>query len=480
VTTHGGQRRILKKTPDLLTYIQKAVKSGTYRSTREIEEMNRNLSDNPVDMKRLRWNLHRGSSIQDYPVEYEIMSLNPPSPFKPFMPVKHQQKMVNEYIQKHRPSDKFAQNFLNRHAQQQRRENESGPASSEEYYRRLLGVNRVPKADSAMGNKGALLNKAYAFAVKQQLIMRSENLSESEAMNKVEQLLQEQDREERHSSRQVVESLKTNPPSRHGKRQLGEPFIPKELKSSTAAAGKEDEKMDVDSGEFISLLYSNDQRAYEGMISWAQRLSAVPYIHWTVGASVALDHWIAKRVLGLSEETWLSLLEGEDPSLISRGRDIVAARHALFPETIFDGDSQEESERMAEEDDAEDDIDQLLATLSGWNKDATSGKGRRAEGAFNWKVDEDDGEIDDKVLKLADQLQEWRARNMETKYDSWPDVQKAEFMVRDVVTVLRYPPKWHQFAHLCFVLSCVCLSQTIVVARELHQDRCPRCIAESD
>jgi hypothetical protein len=40
-----------------------------------------------------------------------------------------------------------------------------------------------------------------------------------------------------------------------------------------------------------------------------------------VGASTALDHWIAKRVLGLSEETWLALLEGDSPELMGRGRE---------------------------------------------------------------------------------------------------------------------------------------------------------------
>jgi hypothetical protein len=39
----------------------------------------------------------------------------------------------------------------------------------------------------------------------------------------------------------------------------------------------------------------------------------------------ALDHWIAKQVLGFSEETWLALLEGDSPNLMGGGRDIVMA-----------------------------------------------------------------------------------------------------------------------------------------------------------
>jgi hypothetical protein len=71
----------------------------------------------------------------------------------------------------------------------------------------------------------------------------------------------------------------------------------------------------------LAILYSDNQRSFEGMITWTKRLQAVPYRQWTVGASTALDHWIAKRVLGLSEETWLSLLEGDSPELMGRGRE---------------------------------------------------------------------------------------------------------------------------------------------------------------
>jgi hypothetical protein len=75
--------------------------------------------------------------------------------------------------------------------------------------------------------------------------------------------------------------------------------------------------------ENLALLYSDNQRSFEGMITWTKRLQAVPYGQWTVGASTALDHWIAKRVLGLSEETWLALLEGDSPELMGRGREYV-------------------------------------------------------------------------------------------------------------------------------------------------------------
>jgi len=106
ISTSHGQIRILKHaTPDLLTYIQKAVQTGVYRSSEEIEEMNQKLKENPSDLRRVRWNIQRGSRIQDYPREYEILSLNPPSPFKPKIPVKDQKKNIQQ-IRTRKPSNR--------------------------------------------------------------------------------------------------------------------------------------------------------------------------------------------------------------------------------------------------------------------------------------------------------------------------------------------------------------------------------------
>jgi hypothetical protein len=98
----------------MVTYIQKSVKAGTYRTNEEIRDRNRKLQETPTDLKKLRWNLQRGCKIQDYPIEYEIMSLNPPTPVQPFMSLKHRRKMLNQYRQQRRPTDKLARNYLNR------------------------------------------------------------------------------------------------------------------------------------------------------------------------------------------------------------------------------------------------------------------------------------------------------------------------------------------------------------------------------
>lgn len=193
ISTSHGQIKILKhSTPDLLTYIQKAVRTGVYRSSEEIEEMNNSLKENPTDLRRIRWNVSRGSKISDYPKEYEILSLNPPAPFKPRMPVKDQQKMYKKYVRESRPMDRLVTGYLNKQSQKQRRRNNNDsdnnnnePVDADDYYRRLLGSKKAPGIDSALGAKSATLAKAYAVAVKQYHVMRTENLGEKEALEKV-------------------------------------------------------------------------------------------------------------------------------------------------------------------------------------------------------------------------------------------------------------------------------------------------------
>ena len=331
ISTSHGQIRILKHaTPDLLTYIQKAVQTGVYRSSDEIEEMNQKLKENPSDLRRVRWNVQRGSKIQDYPREYEILSLNPPSPFKPKIPVKDQKKIYNKYVQENLPTDRLAQNYLNRKNHKER--NGSEPMTADEYYRRLLGSNKALKADMAMGAKSAMVAKSYAVAVKQYEIMRTGNLSEKEALEKVEELLAKDDFEEKTSSRTNAENLRKKSQEMDSmdavqKGQIAFPeSSPKQEILRNLKKNKDKDKGDAanaaaDYDTTVAMLYSENQRSFEGMINWTKRLEAVPYRKWTVGASVSLDHWIAKRVLGLSEETWLALLEGDSPELMGRGRE---------------------------------------------------------------------------------------------------------------------------------------------------------------
>mmetsp|Transcript_1291 Transcript_1291/g.3286 ORF Transcript_1291/g.3286 Transcript_1291/m.3286 type:complete len:658 (-) Transcript_1291:69-2042(-) len=435
ISTSHGQIRILKhSTPDLLSYIQKAVQTGVYRSSDEIEEMNQKLRDNPSDLRRVRWNVQRGSKIQDYPKEYEILSLNPPAPFKPKIPVKDQKKIYNKYVQENRPTDRLAQNYLNR--QQHTDRDSSEPLTADEYYRRLLGSNKAPKAESAMGAKSAMIAKAYAVAVKQYEVMRTGNLSEKEAMEKVEELLAQDDLEEKTSSRNKAKDLqqKTQLASADDtgvgdvvvqRAQTAFPGAkPRDEILSKRANERDGTAADYDTA--VSMLYSENQRSFEGMINWTKRLQAVPYEKWTVGASVSLDHWIAKRVLGLSEETWLALLEGNSPELMGRGRDIVMARRALFPETVIESDFQaavdDESSGMGDESAAEDDLDALLATLEGWN---SSDNQEQSSQATTKSTDDSSASLEE---KLTEELQLFRRQHAEQNYDGWSPEKKKEFM----------------------------------------------------
>jgi len=173
---------------------------------------------------------------------------------------------------------------------------------------------------------------------------------------------------------------------------------------------------------------------------WASRLSAVPYSRWTIGATVALDHWIAADVLGMSEETWEALLQGggdvddgDDMSLLPRGRDIIAVRGSLFPETVLDtsldnGDLEATSAEEQEEeelDETEQSIDELLASLGGdfdFGGDSTS--------SSLWASEDNKkkaGNVDQDIGTLVEELQTWRAKNIKLAYAQWDETAKKEF-----------------------------------------------------
>ena len=390
ISTHHGQIKILKNgslggssgTNDLLSYIRRSVKAGTYRTQDEIEEMNQQLQDNPMDLRRVRWNVTRGSKIQDYPVEYQILSLNPPAPFQPKMPLKTLRKQYNEYQKNHRPTDRLARQYLHKMQQQESStaptangQGSQAPVSADEYYRRLLGGSgaaggagiagrKLSQAQKALQQKSSAVQKSYLVAMKQYQLMQQHQgddgqatMSEQDALAEVERLLATDEQKERAASRSRAETLhRQQSESEEGQEQQGakkktdesimiergqkafpdadpraritiEKKMGKSKKKSSSFYGSSDNNANVDDSDDspLSMLYGNDQRGFEGYVVWTKRLQAVPYNQWTVGASTALDHWIAKRVLGLSEETWLALLEGNSPQLLGRGREYVAS-----------------------------------------------------------------------------------------------------------------------------------------------------------
>ena len=81
--------------------------------------------------------------------------------------------------------DRLVTGYLNKQQRASSQKKNSDGLTADDYYRRLLGGNKAPSKDSAMGTKSAALSKAYAVAVKQYHMMRTENLSEKDALDKV-------------------------------------------------------------------------------------------------------------------------------------------------------------------------------------------------------------------------------------------------------------------------------------------------------
>ena len=84
ITTNGGMRRMLKNLPPVSKYIRLAVDSGIYRDM-----------DNEGNPHYLltRQSRNDGREIEDYPVEYQIMTLYPPYPDPPHIPEAYRRKM---------------------------------------------------------------------------------------------------------------------------------------------------------------------------------------------------------------------------------------------------------------------------------------------------------------------------------------------------------------------------------------------------
>jgi len=149
----------------------------------------------------------------------------------------------------------------------------------------------------------------------------------------------------------------------------------------------------------------------------------------------------------MSNTSWNQLLDGEFESDMtesrgssnevmfghsSRMKDIVSVRSTLFPETLIhvamkDGDGIDGIDggivEEEEKDDTERSIDELLASLGGLDDD------------------EDDDQMDDltpggisddtneeiKVMDMLDNLQQWRAKNVEQPFEEWDQFEQQDF-----------------------------------------------------
>lgn len=414
-STHGGMRNILKQKPSAVQFLKWSVETGIHKDLpqNQPQKFNRYNNNN---------NNRRNKGIK-YPIEYELLTLNPPIPEAPRIPKKMQRKEQSSL-----PTDRLVKSYMRRYdARMKAMTNLTDAEKEQYYYRKTLGIDQKSDASMAMGRKSAVLSHAYEFALRQfQVMQQDPNLSEEDSIDVVEELLREEEKLERLSSREKVTSLKKE----------------KEAQKQTAKGGKVEQDDDVEaiptpSSTIPSILHSKP-RTIQALNIWGKRLQAVPYSQWTLGASTALDHWIAVDVLGMSEETWNRLLDGEfeadveasrgteDLNIgdLARHKDIITVRSTLFPETIMNMMDDDEvdvmdmdgDEAVDEQDDTDRSIEELLASLGGLDEEESDAH-LSAE------------DKDDRITAMIHSLQDWRAKNMEKDFADWESSEKDEFNV---------------------------------------------------
>jgi len=513
-STHGGMRRILKKRLPVQRYIELAVKSGSYKSpsTRPnylgLHDQRDDNNGGFVSKREREESLKMRRGIIDYPTEHEILSLNPPLPTPPRTPVRIRKKLIadkkrraeklkkeqrrkgittdmmdDESLLSSPPTlDKLVKGYLRRHEDKLRQG--MSPTQSrreEEYYSQLLlgqsaasssggGGNPASRNKflspsslrTAMGRKSMLVENAYAFALRQQQIMLQgdEPVTEQDSIERVEQILREEARANRRDGRKATQEIEEW-----------------RTEQSDAAGGQKQKKKqdDSDDDSTVPSILHDRPRSIRALNIWSSRLQSIPYSRWTIGAATALDHWIAREVLQMDENTWQLVLAGGGTDayvegmetlpggetkmgLMDRMRDIVTVRGALFPETLSESGSSSGARGMlsGELDDelseTDKSIDELLASLGSSVDD---------DDADLFKFDDDEvssgddvhvNDNDEQIESIMDELQVWRERNESSPYESWDNHRKSEFDVS--ITVL-----------LCCILCIfVCLYYSVLIS----------------
>ena len=416
-STRGGQRRILKKKPPLLTYLRQAVEAGTYRTNEELDRVWKERIDGQEDlsviMRRFRQDIVRGTSVHDYPDEYLILQQHPPFSDPPRVPKK--------YLRSLPPKPDPVKSLVQRYLQKQPK---GATLTTDQYYHHLLGVPK-PSLTAALGHKTAAIQQAYAKAVKHYELERS-GMDSSKAMEQVEELLAQAKKDEAKLSRERLERVQQWQ-QEQTTTQTDNRKATRSTKSTTVASGNDDnldepvttDEPTSDAEELpnaFATVFTDRPLVAQGLLQWNNRVRAVPYHEWTIGARSSLDHWLARQVLGWSEATWLAVLEGQEEG----GPQLVQVREWLFPETKLEVAEEEHP------DESGDSIEDLLASLGSLSK---SKPGR------DW-MSIAPADKDAEVAALVEKLQEWRA--VEGDYDSWTSIQQSEcddFVKKFVATV---------------------------------------------
>lgn len=461
-STRSGMRKILKRDLPVQKYIRMAVETGIYKPKDEDAFDPRPKRGQRAQLPK-RGLPHDMNEQFDYPIEYEIITLNPPVPEMPRIPKKLRKEQASKTSL---PTDRLVRNYMRRYDLRMRTAHPLTDAQREEkMYARVLGLSQDMDGDdftdTAMGRKQMVLDHAYKFAIKQYEVLRAgeeEGMTEQESVNAVEELLAKEAREERSDSRTMAREATE---WREAKNQSdnGEEASDEDKSAGNVGAGsqrRDDAGSTTVPVNSIPSILAGKPRTIRAMTMWSRRMAAVPYDRWTLGAATALDHWIACDVLGMDELSWKAALRGEpgeDEEVMTgrlaetvggdhhsegvgvgnaaRAKDIVTVRSALFPETVlFSGgeddagemDSLDEEDASEEVDATQRSIDELLASLGGFDDEEEE----ETIGAPGGSLDEE-AEQDAKVAALVDELQEWRTKNVDRPYDEWSGGDKADF-----------------------------------------------------
>ncbi len=349
----------------------------------------------------------------------------------------------------------------------------------EYYYRKTLGVPNPATASlggtggdvsTAMGRKSAVLDHAYEFALRQyEVLQKNDGMTEEESIEAVEELLAKEEQAERLVSREKVRTLMKEREilqQQEATTNVNANATDKANQNASAGTGTDSEAAATQPPSFTvpSILHSKP-RTIQALNIWGKRLQAVPYNQWTLGASTALDHWIAVDVLGMAEDTWNRLLDGELEVDLERSRggdvnvgdkartrDIATVRSTLFPETVLsrmrddddeedgfglDGGDEEDFSLDEEKDATERSIDELLASLGGFEDQEKDGNSDVLDAASS-SIDLD---TDARVSSMIDSLQDWRAKNQEVPFKEWDADTKKNFDVSFLFIL--FSEVWH-------------------------------------
>ena len=475
-------RRILKRRLPVPKFIELAVKAGTYK-TPSIRPNYLGLHDDPSKLDQLsrhqreeqRVKLTRG--ILDYPKEYEILKTNPPLPTPPKTPVrlrkwvaaekqkrKHQKKKERRNLQllglldnkqeemREVPGmDVLVRGYLRRYDDKVNTGDLTASQREQKYYSKLLlGSEDVKRAEehnaTIMGRKSRLIENAYEFALRQQqVLLQGDVRTMRESAAKVEELLEMEARSNRKEGHEVAGSIK-----QWRKENREEDIVRTVASTSKTTSGEDDAENNNDNGNgtdsLPSILHSKP-RSIRALSIWAARLRSIPYSQWSIGAATALDHWIAREVLNMDENTWSLILEGGGADVsklnvlnggetrggvLDRMRDVVMTREALFPETIFGGSgggSGEVADDLTSEleDETNKSIDALLASLGSFDDDIDDEFKFDDSSNNDTKDNGETSKVD--VEAIMNELQVWRQKNVESPYENWDDDTTKEFDV---------------------------------------------------